>query len=82
MPRYNESYVPEGTMTESARKILQDALDLPAPDRATLVDALITSLDRPDAGIDELWAEEAEARLRAFKSGEIDAIPAEDVFSR
>ena len=69
-------------MTESARKILQYALDLPAQERARLVDALITSLDRPDAGMDQLWAEEAEDRLRAFKSGEIDTIPAEDVLSR
>ena len=66
---------------ESAREILQLALGLPAPERAALIEALISSLDQPDPRIDELWAKEAEDRLTAFRSGEMDAISAEDVFS-
>ncbi|HEX9626762.1 MAG TPA: addiction module protein [Acidiferrobacterales bacterium] len=67
-------------MTDAAKKVFQEALDLPASERAALIDELILSLDKPDPRIDELWAREAEDRLRAYRAGEIDAIPAEQVF--
>jgi hypothetical protein len=40
----------------------------------------LTSLDQPDASIDEIWAEEAERRLAEFNSGQMNAIPADEVF--
>jgi putative addiction module component (TIGR02574 family) len=64
--------------TEQLRK---DALALPLVERAALAEALLSSLDRPDPRIDALWAQEAEDRLAAFDGGEMDAIPAEDVFT-
>ena len=68
-------------MPVSVEQILQDALSHPAVDRAAIAESLISSLDRPDPRIDELWAAEAESRLAAFDAGQMAAIPAEDVFA-
>lgn len=67
-------------MSASAKTILDQALKLPANDRAALVDTLIYSLDKPDPAMDAEWLKEAEDRLSAYKSGELDAVDAEDVF--
>jgi putative addiction module component (TIGR02574 family) len=68
-------------MPASSERILQEALALPAVERALIVESLLSSLDRPDPGIDELWAKEAEDRLAAFEAGRMEAIPAEDVLA-
>jgi putative addiction module component (TIGR02574 family) len=68
-------------MSDKTSQILQDALALPVLERAVLVDGLLSSLDRPDTRIDELWAREAEDRLAAYRNGEMEAIPAEEVFA-
>jgi putative addiction module component (TIGR02574 family) len=60
--------------------ILQNALDLPALERAMLAEALLSSLDRPDPRIDELWGREAEERLADFQAGRMKSMTAEEVF--
>ena len=67
-------------MLADTKQILQSALALPDVDRAVIVESLLTSLDQPDAVIDESWAAEAEERLAAFDAGQMKAIPAADVF--
>ncbi|MDB9315353.1 addiction module protein [Spirulina sp. CS-785/01] len=67
-------------MTESAKKLLQEALHLSPTERVLLIDALVSSLDQPDAQIDQLWLAEAEQRLNAYHTGQLEAIPAEQVF--
>jgi putative addiction module component (TIGR02574 family) len=67
-------------MSTATKQILENALALPAIERAVIVESLLTSLDHPDASIDELWAEEAEKRLAAFEAGQMEAIPADEVF--
>ena len=61
--------------------IVHNGTLLPVVERAALAEALLSSLDRPDPQIDALWAREAEDRLIAFEAGEMEAIPAEDVFT-
>ena len=68
-------------MSANVKEILEDALALPAVERATLADELLSSLDRPDPRIDTLWAKESEDRLAAFEAGEMKAIPADEVFA-
>ena len=51
-------------------------------ERAELVDCLISSLDKADKELDKLWAEEAESRLAAYKSGKLKAISLEEVLSK
>jgi putative addiction module component (TIGR02574 family) len=69
-------------MSDDAPRILKQALDLPAIDRAVIVESLLASLDQPDAQIDELWAEEAERRIAAYDAARMRAIPAGEVLGR
>jgi putative addiction module component (TIGR02574 family) len=68
-------------MVASTETLLRQALELPANDRAALVDGLIVSLDKPDPAIDALWLREAESRMAAYHSGELDAVDADQVFA-
>lgn len=62
------------------KKILEQALKLKPEDRFALVEGLIRSLDEPDKKLDDLWAEEAEKRLKAYRSGKLEGIPMEKIF--
>jgi len=68
-------------MVASTETLLRQALELPANDSAALVDGLIVSLDKPDPAIDALWLREAESRMAAYRSGELDAVDADQVFA-
>lgn len=64
-------------------KALADAMTLPPVDRAELIEELFFSFDNADRkAMDELWAQEAEDRIEAFRRGEFSAIPAEEVFAK
>jgi len=63
-------------------KILKEALTLKPAEKAELIDKLLSSLDKPDAEIDKLWAEEAENRIDAYERGEIKAVALEKVLER
>jgi len=68
-------------MSEQAKRIFEQALLLPSPERANLAERLLESLTtQTDPHIDALWAAEAESRIAAYRRGEISAIPAEEVF--
>ena len=68
-------------MSTDTRQVLQEALALPATERAALVQELLSSLDRPDSRIDALWAKEAEDRIAAYDAGRMKAVPADEVFA-
>ena len=52
-------------MSERARKLLHDALELPLPERAELAADLLASLDgEPDAEVEAAWTAEIERRAR------------------
>ncbi len=68
-------------MSVSTETLLRQALELPAIDRAALVEELIVSLDKPDPALDALWLKEAESRLAAYRSGELGAVDADEVFA-
>ena len=68
-------------MSELAEKLIEQALNLPAEERAVVAERLLTSLEPELSSIDLLWAQEAEDRLDAYERGEIQAIPAEEVFT-
>jgi len=58
----------------------QEALRLPAEERASLAHKLILSLDEPSA--EELaaaWLAEADRRARELDRGEVQPIPADEV---
>ena len=67
-------------MSEVADKLIQEALQLDPTERAAVIEELLSSLDRPDPKLDARWAKEAEDRLSGYRSGKIEAIPANEVF--
>lgn len=69
-------------MTHAANTILNQALELSAPERADVAERLLFSLDCPDSKIDAIWAKEADARVDAYERGEIEAVSAEEVFEK
>ncbi len=67
-------------MTQTAHKILLNALGLAEQDRAALAGALIESLETdPDTGVDEAWLLEVEKRVQELDSGQASTIPLTEV---
>jgi putative addiction module component (TIGR02574 family) len=53
------------SMSERARKLLEDALELPLPERAELAADLLASLDgEPESDVEAAWNAEIERRAR------------------
>jgi len=65
----------------NTEEILKVAITLKPEDRFMVVDGLIKSLDAPDKNIDDIWIEEAENRLKAYRNGRLKGMPMEEVFS-
>lgn len=69
----------EGKLDE----IITAVFELSIEERAQLAGRLLLSLDEPsESGVDRLWLEEAERRLREFRQGRIRGLPADEVFRR
>jgi len=64
----------------STKDLLDEAMKLKPEERFTLIEGLIKSLDEPDKELDEIWAEEAERRLKAYREGRLEGIPMEEIF--
>ena len=64
----------------STKEIMEEALKLKPEERFTLVEGLIKSLDEPDKKLNDIWAEEAEKRLKAYREGRLEGIPMEEIF--
>ncbi len=65
----------------SGKEILELALKLKPEERFSVIEALLKSLDTPDASLDELWAVEAEKRLHAYRAGKLSGVSFEEVFA-
>ena len=70
-------------MSTNAEKIIQEALNLPPQERAAVLERLLETFHQPpDPELDRLWAQEAEDRIDAYERGELESVPAEEVFAR
>ena len=63
----------------SNKEILEQAMALKPEERLMIVEGLLKSLDEPDQKIDEIWAGEAEKRLKAYREGRLEGIPMEEI---
>lgn len=59
-------------MTNEAARVLRDALDLAADDRAKLAAELLTSLDHADDDVESAWAAEIARRAADARSNPHD----------
>ena len=64
----------------SSKDVLALALKLQPDERFMVVEGLIKSLDEPDSSLDAIWADEAEKRLKAYRAGNLEGIPMEEIF--
>ena len=59
-------------MTDRARKVLHEALELSVPERAELAADLLASLDgEPEAEVEAAWAAEVERRARESPDNDV-----------
>jgi putative addiction module component (TIGR02574 family) len=65
----------------SKNDILREAMALTANEKFIIVDELLKSLDKPDNKIDEIWEEEAVARLKAYDEGKLETVSEKEFFS-
>ncbi len=64
----------------STKEILKQALKLKPEERFLVIEGLLKSLDEPDKILDNIWADEAERRLKAYRKGQLEGIPMEEIF--
>ncbi len=70
-------------MTPVLKQVSDDALHLPAQDRAQLAHLLIVSIDDEDeADVSAAWDAELEKRVQEIREGKVKGVPAEEVFAR
>ena len=64
------------------KDLIEEVISLPVEERAIVVDSILRSLNPPDSDIDRKWMAIARRRLSELRSGEVKAVPGEEVFSR
>jgi len=62
-----------------SEEIIKMALSLKSQERFLIIESLLESLDKPDPELDKIWTEEAQKRLKAYRSGKIEGYSLEDV---
>ncbi|MBK8185807.1 MAG: addiction module protein [Cellvibrio sp.] len=60
--------------------ILNQVLKLKPQERFLLVEGILKSLDQPDKNLDDLWTDEAQKRLNAYKAGKLKTYSMDEVF--
>lgn len=62
------------------QEVLENALQLKPQERLVLVDLLLESVDCSHPKIDNIWFEEAQRRLDAYREGKMKTIAMEELF--
>jgi len=60
--------------------LLKEASNLKPQEKFMLIESLLLSIDEPNKAIDEIWANEAENRLKAYNNGKLEGISYEKIF--
>ena len=69
-------------MNTTSQAIIEQAKQLSALEKIEVVDALLASVDKPDAEVDKQWANEAEDRLAAYHRGDVKALDLNQVLAK
>ena len=62
--------------------IFEETLTLRPSEKAQLIDKLISTLDKPDKEVDELWAKETEDRIDAYDQGKLKVVSLEKTLQK
>lgn len=69
-------------MADASKKIEEEALKLPADERAKLARRLLSSLETEiDENVEESWLMESEQRIVDLEAGRVETLPAESVIA-
>jgi len=63
-------------------QILNEISPLKPLDKLQLIDKILASLNQPSSSLDEIWANEAEARVNAYDRGLVSVVNEDDVFGK
>jgi len=64
------------------KDLIAEAISLPIEERAIVVDSILKSLNPPDTIIDRKWANIAKKRFLELRSGQVQAVPGDEVFNK
>jgi putative addiction module component (TIGR02574 family) len=64
------------------KKLLSEIISLPIDDRVVVVDSILKSLNPPESKIDKKWIATAKRRFSELNSGEVMAVPGDEVFGK
>jgi len=65
----------------SEKEILKYAMKLKPEERLFIVEGLLRSVDKSNSEVNEIWMDEAEKRLKAYRNGELNGVPMEKIFA-
>ncbi len=66
----------------TAKQLCVQASQPRPEERLALVDQILDTLDERDSSLDAQWAQEAASRLAAYRWGEVQAIPLNEVIAK
>ncbi len=66
----------------TVKEIEKKSLKLKSIEKIHLVEAILSSLDKPDPDIEKAWLKEATVRFSAYEKGELKTIPFETVIKK
>ena len=70
-------------MAKSARELFEEAMRLDPKERAALMRLLVDSVDaESEEGAEAAWQAEIERRIAELDSGQVDAVPWEELRAR
>jgi hypothetical protein len=64
------------------KDLILEAESLPVEERAIVADSLLRSLNPPESELDKKWAAVARMRLEEVRTGNVEAIPGDEVFEK
>jgi len=64
------------------KELIAEAISLPVEERAILADTILRSLNPPDSDMDRRWVAVARRRLTELRSGQVEAVPGDEVFAK
>ena len=64
------------------KELIAEAISLPVEERAILADTILKSLNPPDSDMDQRWVAVARRRLAELRSGQVEAVPGDEVFTK
>ena len=64
------------------KELIAEAISLPVEERAMLADTILRSLNPPDSDMDRRWVAVARRRLAGLRSGQVEAVPGDEVFAK